>query len=666
MLLKSIKLTNFRQYRGEQLVEFSCDPEKNVTVILGDNTSGKTTFVQAFKWALYGSTSFSTRDVMLNMDLQREMNPGDEEKVEVEINLEHDNTEYFIIRSQDYSCNVKGVVDPSFTNIQVLRKMEDGQTQIIDDKNKIESTINKILPEDLSSYFFFDGESIESISREKDITNAVKGLLGLSVLEKAMEHLKPTRKDTVMGQFRESLVKGDEEAEKFHKQLEYYQEELKENELMISSVNEEIEFYDEKRKHLESILREHEETAITQREREMAERKKEQDEKELKEKNKNFITYFNTSNVVFFAQPLMNEAYELLRTVQVDDKGIPNMNASSIDFLIKRGQCVCGRKIHHGDEAYNYLIEQKGFLPPESIGIMIHNFINTMDVYQSTVKPYEGQMKTLYSDIQNLRNSISESVDEIDYLTKKIEGKVDVIKIEKELAEVKAKYQKSNEKKDELNIEKGKIQNEINKYNDKIDESTKNSERNKKITLYMRYTEELYNWFESKYEEEGKKIREELEQSVNEIFNKMYHGQREVEIDDRYRIVLHTIHEGERIKTDESKGLETVKNFAFICGLVDLARKKVNKDTTDDVDDALKTEPYPLVMDAPFSNADERHVKSISKVVPEIAEQVIMVVMDKDWKYAEEIIGTKVGKRYVLDKKSETLTFIEGEERCVC
>lgn len=41
MLIKQIALKNFRQYKDLQVVEFSCDKEKNVTVILGDNTSGK-------------------------------------------------------------------------------------------------------------------------------------------------------------------------------------------------------------------------------------------------------------------------------------------------------------------------------------------------------------------------------------------------------------------------------------------------------------------------------------------------------------------------------------------------------------------------------------------------------------------------------------------------
>lgn len=50
MLLKSMSLTNFRQFNGTQAVNFSVDPEKNVTVIMGENGSGKTTLAQAFTW----------------------------------------------------------------------------------------------------------------------------------------------------------------------------------------------------------------------------------------------------------------------------------------------------------------------------------------------------------------------------------------------------------------------------------------------------------------------------------------------------------------------------------------------------------------------------------------------------------------------------------------
>jgi len=66
-------------------------------------------------------------------------------------------------------------------------------------------------------------------------------------------------------------------------------------------------------------------------------------------------------------------------------------------------------------------------------------------------------------------------------------------------------------------------------------------------------------------------------------------------------------------------------------------------------------------MDAPFSNADETHTGNISKVLPEIAEQVIMFVMQKDWRYAEPVMEDRVGAMYSLNKLSEQHTILKGE-----
>ena len=54
MIIKSLKLNNFRQYKGIQKIIFSTDKEKNVTVIKGENGSGKTTLLEAFTWCFYG------------------------------------------------------------------------------------------------------------------------------------------------------------------------------------------------------------------------------------------------------------------------------------------------------------------------------------------------------------------------------------------------------------------------------------------------------------------------------------------------------------------------------------------------------------------------------------------------------------------------------------
>ena len=109
MLLKSLKLKDFRQFKGEQSVVFSTDPDKNVTIIMGENGSGKTTFAQAFTWCLYGATDFDDK-MLLCKSTRQKMMPGDEEKVRVEIELTHNGTDYTVIREQMYKVENSGTL----------------------------------------------------------------------------------------------------------------------------------------------------------------------------------------------------------------------------------------------------------------------------------------------------------------------------------------------------------------------------------------------------------------------------------------------------------------------------------------------------------------------------------------------------------------------------
>ena len=49
MLLESITLENFRQFRHESIDFAQGENGKNVTIIIGENGTGKTTFAQAFQ-----------------------------------------------------------------------------------------------------------------------------------------------------------------------------------------------------------------------------------------------------------------------------------------------------------------------------------------------------------------------------------------------------------------------------------------------------------------------------------------------------------------------------------------------------------------------------------------------------------------------------------------
>lgn len=164
MLLKSIKLANFRQFLNEEITFASGENGKNVTIILGENGTGKTTFAQAFFWCLYGDTEFSDK-MILNRLVANRLLSGQNAKVSVELLLRHGENTYTITREQTYTKDISGNIKGANTVFDILRRDKTGNTTTVKPTLR-ESEINSILPRELSKYFFFDGERIERMSKD--------------------------------------------------------------------------------------------------------------------------------------------------------------------------------------------------------------------------------------------------------------------------------------------------------------------------------------------------------------------------------------------------------------------------------------------------------------------------------------------------------------------
>ena len=189
MIIKSLQLNNFRQYKGLQKIIFSTDKEKNVTVIKGENGSGKTTLLEAFIWCFYGKLTLPNADRILTADISNSMKNLDKEEVYVEINFIHNEKEYFVRRSTSFQKNNLNEIRRSSNEAILQIKNDDGTLKTL----RIEE-LYRIIPEDLSTYFFFDGERIENMSKsnregKRDLNLAIRNILGLDVVSNAKKHL---------------------------------------------------------------------------------------------------------------------------------------------------------------------------------------------------------------------------------------------------------------------------------------------------------------------------------------------------------------------------------------------------------------------------------------------------------------------------------------------
>lgn len=660
MLIKSLKMQNFRQFKGITAVDFSCDPEQNVTIILGDNTFGKTTLLQAFNWCFYETVMFDNNpDFLLNLEVANGMNNGDTETVSVEICVIHNGVDYVISRSQTYSCANDKVTGMKKAQVKVSYKQEDGQMESVR-ATEVQKVIENILPYDLSTYFFFDTERVRSISTRKDVADAVKGLLGLSIMDTAIKHIGTKgNKKTVLGKLYGAMdLDGDEKARGALDMIHSSDAKREAIKTQIDTCASQIGQYEVRKDQLDDILRDNQTTATLQKKKEDLERRLSTERSTLESTISLFFKDFSKGSLQMYAQPLLGQANDFLAAIKIDDKGVRDLTAPTILELLKRGRCICGAELCEGNDAYNHLMEELNYVPPESIGNTVRHFREKLSSFSRNADYTFESLTSRYQEIYRSKARIQEWEDELADISVQIKGKDNMKQYETELIDVKSRLRDLNAKKERLIRDDATLKSEIERYKKVYDSLIAVSGKNKETMLLIKYAEEILDWLSSTYKEKESFIREALETKVNNIFEQMYHGHRRVSIDQKYQVTLLTTIEDKEVAAGESEGSNRVKSFAFIAGLVALAKEKLIANAGEEGFNH-SSEPYPLVMDAPFSNADETHTANISKVLPEIAEQVIMFVMQKDWRYAEPVMATRVGKQYELKKLSETHTVLQ-------
>ena len=669
MLIKSIIMNNFRQFKGKQKLEFSTDPNKNVTVLLGDNTFGKTTILQAFNWCLYGTADFpkdSNPDFLLNLELANEQ-AGLQQKCEVsvELILEHKDTEYIVLRKQAYIDRAYGSWNALNSQLLVSYKENGITKQVREGEEK--NIINAILPQSLSGYFFFDTERVSDISTRKDLSEAVRGLLGLAAIGNARKHLGArTQKTTAIGQWNGSLDSlGDERAKEAQETISRETDKIELLKSEVKNAERELESLNNQKERIAEILRDNQSTAELQRQKQTLEETLEEEKKELEDVNKNFLKFFSSNAMSYLALPLVDQAQEVLVNAHVDDRGIRDMTEASIRDIIKRGRCICGAQIVEpksgdlGNDAYQHIIDELNYVLPAHLGTAIISFKELMDTECRNITQFYQIIEQMYKNIQKHRDTIAKIEDDIARIEESIFGKENMSSYEADMNRIKADIKRMHDKKERCNRDIGACESVIDSAQKVYDGLVSASDRNKRLIIYLAYAERICKWIDDTYAEKELEMRSRLQEKVNNIFVRMYHGERRVQIDNQYHVTLFAQINGKEVITGESEGLKRVKNFAFIAGLVDLAKEKASLGKKSETI-TWDNEAYPLVMDAPFSNADETHIKNISGVLPEVANQVIMFVMEKDWQYAQSVMDVRVGKYCTLKKYSESYTEIES------
>lgn len=660
MLLKKLTLTNFRPFKGEHVIEFSTDKDKNITLVMAENGAGKTTLAQAFQWVLYSKTDGFKNKSVLNSIVEKEMMGGTEQNVVAKLELEHNEIDYTIIRKQTYKKDTNGIVKPENPVLEIYQKQSDGQTVIVNPIKNL-STIANILPESLSKYFFFDGERIEKMAGEvnsgksEEFKTAVQNILGLTALTKAIEHLNPNVKNSVIGKYNAQLdAAGDSETRRLREIIYTNTDKIEKYSEQIDKIEDELSYYE---KEIEKAKAEILSFAEAEKLQQELNQLNSNLEMEINHKNNTIATLmsnFTRQTFSFMSRKLINDALIELKNTDNVDKGIPSVRDETIKYLMNRKKCLCGCDLSDPtSDAVQELMQLLKYIPPQSLGTAISQFQDRASMLVKSSDNYFSNIESLLSTIRGCSNKIEDIEHQIGEIDKSIlkssNTKVKDLKSRQNDMENNVKDLRDQLKR--LEIQNGVLEKEKQDAEAEISRLQMKIEKNKSIETQILYARAAYNKFKQTYDYEEAKTREKLEDQINELFKQIYAGGMTINIDEKYKI---TSYVNELQENSANIDANTAKSysiiFAFIVGVINLAKQKVNDKTEES---SIVTDEYPLVMDAPLSSFDQRRIKNICEVIPNIARQVIIFIKDSDGNIAKKEMQSKIGIEYEVSLRDK-------------
>lgn len=640
MILKSLTLKNFRQFINDEIV-FSTDPEKNVTLIRGNNTSGKTTIASAFRWCLFGDTNLEGS--ILNKVVAHDMYEGAAESVEVTIKLEKDNTEYTITRRQEFVKNGTGISEKRHDiQIESTNREEGISREPYADPDDKQDMIKHIIPEYLSVYLFVTGEQINNIEEwiktkksDKALHSSVRTILGLEPPLNAVNHL-----DAAQKKFKDQLKPSDEEqAETLRKKIEELKKTIDSDNATIREDEQSIENLQAENRKLSEQMK----TAVSDEEIVKYIDSLKADvadiQNEKKSERKKFLDSFSKMLANYCITILAPGVIEMLGNRKKSDIYPPiGVSEETVKALLDRKVCLCGNSLEEGSEGCSRLRELLEELPPMSIESEIYYFKNRLQNQLNDQKIYD-----LKSSFDVFREDIDKKEKNLLQKQKEIERKEAILKT----SEHSSDYMRQIE---ENNTSIGKLLKTIAKLTSECDEAvkehdemeaafrnlTRDGKDNAQINLCIDYANYLSKFITEELNTREKEYLDKINNKVNEIFLSVFNKNYNIKIDDKYRISVTDEYTNETIGLSGSESIFVV--LSFISAILYIA--STNKS------DIIKTEPYPLVLDAPLSNFDPQNMTQASKKFPELSKQVIIISKEPEMKCIAGQVNDSVGKFY--------------------
>lgn len=651
MKLHRLEVQNFRQFQDESL-EFAYGEDTNVTVVHGANGSGKTTLLNALTWLFYEDVDFDTRpERLVTEGTIAKASAGERIPVSVELEFEHEQREYVATRKATYEKRSPDDFDGELLDMDVTVKYK--QNGMWSHRGNPENTMDQIIPERLSSLFFFDGEDIEElagIDNQEQIQESIQNIMGLTILERATRHLSKVGsrfEDEVEEYASDELADLIDEKRDIEGEIEGLYQELKDVNRSIDRIEEEI-------RDIGQILERLDESAALQERRTEYEGERKELKRQVEDLNEELKSEINSRGFVPLAMTLLQETAEELNEMRQEGTIPSDLTNSYIDSLLEAERCICGRPLENGSEHYQQIEAMKGDMIADGVeqsAIRIIGHLNQVNEMEST---FLDNVDEIIEKRKGLYDEIEEKTELIDEVSSKLQEMDQTTESGESIEDLEVKRESKIDEKEDLVNDVGRIEERIQQKEQQVEEleaeiDDQRDEQEEALVAKRRQraAEIVQGELETAFDDLKDRVRRLSNQKIKETFDEIASKELTTEITDDFELKIWQNVRGERVEVDKSTGERQIASLAFVGSLVDIARQRYESDSDSEY---FTGGIYPLVMDSPFGALDKSHRREVSRVIPTLANQVVVFATDSQWEGpVEEEMTPVIGSQYWLD-----------------
>lgn len=650
MKLLSLKMSNFRQFYGDSPQIRFAHGEKNITTFHGTNGAGKTALLNAFTWLLFDETTrgFQFPDQIVNLRAIREAADGDKVSAFVELTFDHQDRKYTVRRTAEVirTSEDPGWIGSGKSQASLQWAGPDGTWH---PEDRVQDVIGRILPPDLHSYFFFDGERIERIvqptkNERREIAEATKKLLGVEILDRAVTHLTSARREIE----KELKKVGDAETRKYIEEKQSLEDDRVRKSDRLREIDRNLEAQKERQEEVEKRLRELEDTRAVQERRDQLVKELESRNTSLTQQSQQLADKVSAEGYAVLLGGAVGQFQDMIKDLH--DRGeLPSgIKRNFVEALLRDGTCICGTDLSSHENCRKNVedwMHRAGLVDVEEKAIRMDGEVRK--IAESVPRFLEG-IDQIQHQMDGTRKAIHRIEDELDDIRTRLENSP-----REEVSRLERQRESIIDQMRELNQEYGGIQQNIRDIEERLAELEGLIKRHKaheeKQDILQRQiaaAQEAIDRIMQTRELLEESFREGLTQKIRVLFDEISPTPYVPELTPNYDLRLLNSAGGSPVPVAASEGESQILSLAFIGSIITLAREYQAKQ---EHLPGPESSSYPLVMDSPFGKLGPTYRMQIAEHIPALADQVVVMVTDTQWRgEVDEAMKSRRGRSYVL------------------